>query len=316
MIALTLMEFSLINKITRGHFTYTLDDAYIHLAMAENIYQGHYGINLSEASSPSSNVLWPFLLVPTIMTGLGHLFPLFLNIFFCSITVRTGETSRVLQGSDGKWYIIRRGDNRKELNVPFESIGNALVFRIRYGKKSPALVRMERLSEKIRQILASASPDQGGELNSTDFLAYRRNRPYLQGLDRDSDKSQIHGRPRQDMTLSAALEGAVDSQDSRDQNALLRQYRIRKALIDEALRRNIQAEENSTESYARAAANFLCVSLLEDEFGKDFSSDPLNPASSGKASEFLKKLRESASLKMDREVFQDLVRGLDKFRRD
>ena len=49
---------------TGGHFTYTLDDPYIHLALAQKIGQGHYGINLSEPSAPSSSVLWPLLMVP------------------------------------------------------------------------------------------------------------------------------------------------------------------------------------------------------------------------------------------------------------
>jgi hypothetical protein len=49
---------------TRGNFTYTLDDPYIHLALARNIWHGHYGINPSEFSAPSSSILWPFLLAP------------------------------------------------------------------------------------------------------------------------------------------------------------------------------------------------------------------------------------------------------------
>jgi hypothetical protein len=49
---------------THGHLVYSLDDPYIHLGLAENIAKGHYGINLTEYSSPSSSILWPFLLVP------------------------------------------------------------------------------------------------------------------------------------------------------------------------------------------------------------------------------------------------------------
>ncbi len=45
-----------------GHFTYALDDPYIHLALSQGIAHGHYGINAGEFSSPSSSVLWPFLL--------------------------------------------------------------------------------------------------------------------------------------------------------------------------------------------------------------------------------------------------------------
>ena len=37
--------------MTRGHFSYSLDDAYIHLALAQQIVHGHYGINASESSS-------------------------------------------------------------------------------------------------------------------------------------------------------------------------------------------------------------------------------------------------------------------------
>jgi hypothetical protein len=39
--------------MTRGHFSYYLDDAYIHLALAQQIAHGHYGLNASEPSSPS-----------------------------------------------------------------------------------------------------------------------------------------------------------------------------------------------------------------------------------------------------------------------
>jgi hypothetical protein len=44
---------------TGGTFVYALDDPYIHLAMAEQLVQGHYGINASEPSSPSSSMIWP-----------------------------------------------------------------------------------------------------------------------------------------------------------------------------------------------------------------------------------------------------------------
>ena len=35
-----------------GHFVYAIDDPYIHLALAQNLAHGHYGINPGEASSP------------------------------------------------------------------------------------------------------------------------------------------------------------------------------------------------------------------------------------------------------------------------
>lgn len=50
--------------LNNGHFIFTLDDPYIHLKMAENIMKGHYGININEFSSPSSSILWTFILAP------------------------------------------------------------------------------------------------------------------------------------------------------------------------------------------------------------------------------------------------------------
>jgi hypothetical protein len=60
---------ALILWTTKGNFTYTLDDPYIHLALARNIWHGHYGINASEFSAPSSSILWPFLLAPFAASG-------------------------------------------------------------------------------------------------------------------------------------------------------------------------------------------------------------------------------------------------------
>lgn len=78
---LSLVIFFLIWRATGHHFNYSLDDPYIHLAMARGIASGTYGINPGETSSPSSSVLWPFLLAPFV-----HLFgtwlPLLLNALF------------------------------------------------------------------------------------------------------------------------------------------------------------------------------------------------------------------------------------------
>lgn len=63
-----------------GVFTYTLDDPYIHLALAENIATGHYGVNENETSSPSSSIAWPFLLAPFARSTWGHFAPLALNV--------------------------------------------------------------------------------------------------------------------------------------------------------------------------------------------------------------------------------------------
>lgn len=75
-----LVLFIFINYSTEGNFTYSLEDPYIHLELAKNIFNGHYGINTNEFSSPSSSILWPFLI--SIFTPLGPYFeyiPLVLN---------------------------------------------------------------------------------------------------------------------------------------------------------------------------------------------------------------------------------------------
>ena len=71
---------------TGGQFMYSLDDPYIHLALAERIRMGHYGINLGEVTSPASSIVWPFLLVPFAGTSAGVYFPLVLNLAFGGLT--------------------------------------------------------------------------------------------------------------------------------------------------------------------------------------------------------------------------------------
>lgn len=62
-----------------GTLVYTLDDPYIHLALAEQILHGGYGINPGEFASPSSSILYPLLLVPLLALGLGTWAPLILS---------------------------------------------------------------------------------------------------------------------------------------------------------------------------------------------------------------------------------------------
>jgi hypothetical protein len=54
-----------------GHFAYALAAPYTHLALADQIAQGHYGLNPGEPSSPSSSILWPFLLAALSFLPLG-----------------------------------------------------------------------------------------------------------------------------------------------------------------------------------------------------------------------------------------------------
>lgn len=78
--AMLIIELLAILALNDGMLVYSLDDAYIHLALAENIARGHYGINLTEPSAPSSSILWPFLLVPYSGTDFHDKWPLILNI--------------------------------------------------------------------------------------------------------------------------------------------------------------------------------------------------------------------------------------------
>jgi hypothetical protein len=90
----SILIISLILLLDGGHFTYTLDDPYIHLALAKNIMLGTYGINPGEPAAPSSSILWPFLLAPfSVLPGiLFELTPLVMNLlcfagFICILTL-------------------------------------------------------------------------------------------------------------------------------------------------------------------------------------------------------------------------------------
>ena len=58
----------------------SLDDPYIHMALARNVWAGHYGLNLQEVSAPASSILWPWLLAPFTTFGGLELAPLVINI--------------------------------------------------------------------------------------------------------------------------------------------------------------------------------------------------------------------------------------------
>ncbi|MDF2766153.1 MAG: putative rane protein of unknown function [Rhodospirillales bacterium] len=74
------LELAAILWLGAGRFSYTLDDAYIHLAVAEELARGGYGINPGEFAAPASSILWPALLAPFAPFE-WHLFvPLLLNI--------------------------------------------------------------------------------------------------------------------------------------------------------------------------------------------------------------------------------------------
>ena len=65
--------------MTHGHFVYPSDAAYTHLALAQQITQGTYGLYPGEASAPSSTILYPVLLAALRPLGLGTTLPLVIN---------------------------------------------------------------------------------------------------------------------------------------------------------------------------------------------------------------------------------------------
>jgi hypothetical protein len=73
--------------VTTSGIVYSLDDAYIHLALARHILHGHYGINASEFSAPSSSILWPFVLAPFTFTRWSEFLPLALNLVSILVAV-------------------------------------------------------------------------------------------------------------------------------------------------------------------------------------------------------------------------------------
>ncbi len=64
---------------TGGYFEYPLDDVYIHLAMADGIARGEYGINAGEYASADSSILFPVLIAPFSSAAFERFVPLVLN---------------------------------------------------------------------------------------------------------------------------------------------------------------------------------------------------------------------------------------------
>ena len=101
---LALLIVSLVGQ-TDGRLFYLLDDPYIHLSLAENILSGHYGINPGENASPSSSILYPFLLVPLLAFGLGDFAALALNLIgvFGSVWIIAGLIADAFADRSGRF---------------------------------------------------------------------------------------------------------------------------------------------------------------------------------------------------------------------
>lgn len=85
-LCVSLLIFRQVLSWNNGVFVYSLDDAYIHLAIVENLLKGHYGVNFHEYSAASSSIIWPFLLVPFLANEYS---PLFLNLIFSILSIFT-----------------------------------------------------------------------------------------------------------------------------------------------------------------------------------------------------------------------------------
>ncbi len=102
---LLMVELAALLVLNDGYLMYTLDDPYIHLALAENLLDGHFGLNLAEVSAPSSSILWPFLLAPFTALGLVEWVPLVLNSLCAILTllvIQRAFTLALRPGSDVK----------------------------------------------------------------------------------------------------------------------------------------------------------------------------------------------------------------------
>ena len=86
MLAATLVE-SL--RVNHGHLVYSLDDAYIHMALAKHLAgDGVWGITRYAFSSSQSSLLWPLLLALVYLPlGPSVVVPLVLNMLFASLLV-------------------------------------------------------------------------------------------------------------------------------------------------------------------------------------------------------------------------------------
>jgi len=101
-LGLLAMEIIAILVLCDARLFFTLDDAYIHLAVADQILSGGYGVNSGEYSSPSSSIIWPYFLALTQALHLGAVGPLLINVAAAGATIfavmRLLEASSLFDG--------------------------------------------------------------------------------------------------------------------------------------------------------------------------------------------------------------------------
>lgn len=84
-----LILYTLSVKMNQGNFSYVLDDAYIHMAMAKHFTQeGVWGITIYGFSSSTSSILWVLILSSSYyLFGVNDITPFILNIIFSTATL-------------------------------------------------------------------------------------------------------------------------------------------------------------------------------------------------------------------------------------
>ena len=149
-IAIELLFILLLNN---GFFVYTLDDPYIHMALAENIKKWHYGININEFSAPSSSILWPFILMPfsdyeyapfiiNIAAAIGTVF-FIIKVLFVSIGIQNYRINNIIISTSAIFFILATNI----IGLPFTGMEHSLqvlmVSLVAYG------MIMEREKEEL-----------------------------------------------------------------------------------------------------------------------------------------------------------------------
>lgn len=115
--------------IAQGVFEYPLDDVYIHLAMAEGLSSGGYGINAGEPASAASSILYPFLLAPFPGSALQRLLPLALNLLAVAGAGALWGRAVALAGLSGVAGVALAALGPLALNIPgvgFTGMENSL----------------------------------------------------------------------------------------------------------------------------------------------------------------------------------------------
>lgn len=100
--------------LCKGQLIYSLDDPYISLALSQHIAHGHYGLNANEASSPSSSILFPFLLAPFTWLPRQEWVPAILNALAACATAaliavevcRLGIVTGPDRAARGAWLTV------------------------------------------------------------------------------------------------------------------------------------------------------------------------------------------------------------------